>query len=65
MNELIAAIVGGFLAAGTGWFLQNRQEAARVARTRSLMTLGVTDDLKAAIDLYDRVQDEWEKTHIV
>ena len=65
MNELIAAIIGGFLAAGTGWFLQTRQEAARIARMRSLMVLGMTDDMKAAVDLYDRVQDEWEKTHIV
>ena len=65
MNEILAAVVGGFLAAGTGWFLQNRQEAARVARMKRLMLVGVIDDLKSAADLYDRVQDEWEKTRIV
>jgi hypothetical protein len=27
--------------------------------------IGITDDLKSSIDLYDRVIDEWEKSQIV
>lgn len=65
MNEIIAAVLGGFLAAGTGWFLQNRQEAARIARLRKLILTGVSDDLKSSSDLYDRILDEWEKSGTV
>lgn len=65
MNEIVAAVIGGFLAAGTGWFLQYRLEASRINRSKQLMVIGVTDDLKTAADLYDRLIDEWEKTQIV
>jgi hypothetical protein len=65
VNEIIAAVVGGFLAAATGWFLQSRLEASRIARLKKLMIIGITDDLKSSADLYDRVLDEWDKTQIV
>ena len=65
MSELIAAVIGGFLAAGTGWLLQNRLEASRVKRTTRLMLVAICDDLKSSVDLYDRVLDQWEKTQIV
>lgn len=65
MNEIVAAVIGGFLAAGTGWFLQYRLEAARMNRSKQLMVIGVSDDLKTAVELYDRLIDEWEKTQIV
>lgn len=65
MNEIIAAVVGGFLAAGAGWFLQNRLEASRQKRLAQLFVIGVRDDLKSSVDLYDRVVDEWEKSKTV
>ncbi|MES2635050.1 MAG: hypothetical protein V4669_18935 [Pseudomonadota bacterium] len=65
MNELIAAVVGGFLAAATGWFLQNRLEASRQKKLAQLFVIGVRDDLKASVDLYDRLMDEWEKSQTV
>lgn len=65
MNELVAAIVGGFLAAGTGWFLQNRLEASRQKRLAQLFVIGVRDDLKSSVELYDRLVDEWEKSQTV
>lgn len=65
MNEIIAAVVGGFLAAGTGWFLQSRLEASRQKRLAQLFVIGVRDDLKASVDLYDRLVDEWEKSQTV
>jgi hypothetical protein len=34
MDQIIAALIGGFLAAGTGWFLQTRLEAARLKRLK-------------------------------
>jgi hypothetical protein len=65
MGEIVAAVVGGFLAAGTGWFRQTRLEASRMKRLKQLLLIGITDDLKASIDLYARVVDEWEKSQIV
>ncbi len=29
------------------------------------MIVGVTDDLKSSAEIYDRIQDEWDKTRIV
>ena len=65
MNEIIAALIGGFLAAGTGWFLQDRAEASRIKRLKELLIIGITDDLKTSVELYGRVIDEWEKSQIV
>jgi hypothetical protein len=65
VNELMAAVVGGFLAAATGWFLQNRLEASRQRRLAQLFIIGVRDDLKSSVDLYDRVIDDWEKSQTV
>ncbi len=65
MNELLAAIIGGFLAAGTGWFLQYRLEAARLERGYKLLLVGICDDLKASLELYERLLDEWGKTQVV
>ncbi|AEJ02013.1 hypothetical protein Nit79A3_2230 [Nitrosomonas sp. Is79A3] len=65
MDQIIAALVGGFLAAGTAWFLQNRLEATRLQRLKQLLIIGISDDLKSSIELYSRVIDEWEKGQIV
>jgi len=65
MDQIIAALVGGFLAAGTAWFLQNRLEATRLQRLKLLLIIGISDDLKSSIELYSRVIDEWEKGQIV
>lgn len=65
MTEIIAAIVGGFLAAGTGWFLQNRTENERTKKTRHLLTTAICDDLQHAITLYEKVDDEWLKTKTI
>jgi len=63
--EIIAAIIGGFLAAGTGWFLQVRLEASRLDRLKRLLFLGMTDDLRNSIELYDRIAEDWEKSKII
>lgn len=65
MNDILAAVIGGFLAAGTGWLLQTRQELSRMKRLKRLMITGVRDDLKSSDELYARVLDEWDKTQIV
>jgi len=65
MDQIIAALIGGFLAAGTGWFLQTRLEGSRLKRLKHLLLIGITDDLKSSVELYDRVIDEWEKSQTV
>ena len=65
MDQIIAALIGGFLAAGTGWFLQVQLEKARLKRTKKLLTLGIIDDIEQAIHLYDRISDEWDKSQTI
>ena len=65
MSEIIAAVVGGFLAAGTGWFLQYRLEASRIKRFKELMLVATRDDLKLSAELYDRILDEWDKSQTI
>lgn len=65
MDQIVAALIGGFLAAGTGWFLQWRLEASRLKRLKQLLIIGITDDLKSSVELYARVIDEWEKSQTI
>lgn len=65
MEQIVAALIGGFLAAGTGWFLQWRLEASRLSRLKELLIIGITDDLKSSIELYSRVIDEWDKSQTI
>ncbi len=63
--EILATILGGFLAACTGWFLQSRLEASRISHSRNLLIAGMTDDLSTSVELYDRVIEDWQKSHTV
>ncbi len=65
MEQMIAVIVGGFLAAGSGWFLNWRQEQERVLRIRKLLTTGICDDLRHASALYEKIIEDWGKTGTV
>ena len=65
METILAAIVGGFLAAGTGWFLQSRLEASRISRLKNLLIVGITDDLTNSLELYDQISEDWERSRIV
>ena len=63
--EIIATIIGGFLAAGTGWFVQSRIEKEKLRKHKALLITGITDDLNNSIDLYDKLSEEWERSRIV
>ncbi len=65
MEQVVAALIGGFLAAGTGWLLQVQLEKSRLKRTKKLLALGITDDLEQSIHLYDRIDDEWDKSQMI
>ena len=65
MEQIITALIGGFLAAGTGWFIQIQLEKSRVNRTQELLTTGICDDLDHSLGLYEKIEEEWEKTRIV
>ena len=62
---IVAAIIGGFLAAGTGWFVQARIEASRLKRLKKLLIVGITDDLNSSLDLYDQLTESWEQSQVV
>jgi hypothetical protein len=63
--ELAAAVLGGAITAGTGWFLERRREAAKLHQTRSLLTRAILDDLNNSLAIYDKIAEEWERTKIV
>ena len=65
MKEIIAAIVGGFLAAATGWFLDRCREKGKISKARELITTGIRDDLNHSISLYEKINDDWDKTETV
>jgi hypothetical protein len=65
ISELAAAVLGGFLAAGTGWILDRQRETAKLANTRRLLSRAIRDDLIYSLRLYDKISEEWEKTKIV
>ncbi|MGZ4958902.1 MAG: hypothetical protein ACXV7J_06600 [Methylomonas sp.] len=65
MEQIVAALIGGFLAAGTGWFLQTRLEISRTNKIRELLITGICDDLDHSLDLYEKIEEEWDKTKIV
>jgi len=62
---VIGAIIGGFLAAGAGWFLDRKREEARLSKVRSLLSTGISDDLQHSIQLYDRILEDWERSKVV
>ena len=65
MNEIIAALIGGILAAGTGWFFERRREMAQLDRARKILTRAICDDLTHSFQIYDKIAEEWEKTKTV
>ncbi|MCK4606183.1 MAG: hypothetical protein KAU35_02685 [candidate division Zixibacteria bacterium] len=65
MEQIIAAVIGGILAAGTGWFFEGRREAAKLKQLAKFLTTGICDDLQRSINLYDKISEEWEKTKTV
>ena len=64
--EILAAILGGFLSSGGGdGYLQTRLENTRLKRTRTLLLVGMRDDLNNAIELFNRLSDDWDKSKTV
>jgi hypothetical protein len=63
--DILSAIVGGFLAAGTGWFLQTRLEASRQKKIKELLLIGMSDDLRNSLELYVRLEEDWEKSRVI
>ena len=65
METIVSAIVGGFLAAGTGWLVQSRLEKSKISRLKNLLIVGITDDLTNSLELYDQISEGWERSRIV
>jgi len=63
--EILAALIGGFLAAGTGWFLDYQREKSRLKTLRILYVTAIRDDLEHSVDLYDKVKEEWQKSKTI
>ncbi|MCB0322040.1 MAG: hypothetical protein KDD69_00655 [Bdellovibrionales bacterium] len=65
LTAILAALVGGFLAAATGWGLDRERERAKLKKARNLLKTGILDDLQHSLALYDQIIADWEKTQTV
>ena len=62
---ILASVIGGLLAAGTGWLLDWQRQRAAMKRAKQLFLVGIVDDLQHSLTLYDKIDDEWDKTKTV
>jgi hypothetical protein len=60
-KQIIAAVIGGFIAAGTGWFIDWKRENRKFQNLRKLLITGICGDLKHSLTLFDKVFDEYQK----
>ena len=65
MEQIVAAVIGGLLAAGAGVLLQSTQERKRIKGLKQSLVRAIQDDLSLAVTLYDKIIDEWDKSQIV
>ncbi|MBL0317962.1 MAG: hypothetical protein IPP74_01445 [Alphaproteobacteria bacterium] len=64
-GQIVAATIGGAIAAGTGWFIDWRRESRKFDKARALLITGICDDLQHSLVLFDKVSDEYQKTRII
>jgi hypothetical protein len=65
MAEIIAALLGGLLAAGTGWLIERQRRKAQIGQLRRVLTRAMCDDLSHCLQIYDKITEEWNKTKTV
>lgn len=65
LGQILAALLGGLLAAGTGAYLQTRLENKRLSKIKNLLLRAAKDDLENVVELYDRIKEDFEKSGIV
>ena len=64
LGQVLAALLGGFLAAGTGAYLQSRLEKNRLLKAKQLLITAIKDDLENSVELYQRVKEDYDKSKI-
>lgn len=64
-ENVLATILGGLIAGATGVGLQMWQEYRRLCRIKKLLTNGIRDDLNDAIYLFQKLEEDWNKSGII
>lgn len=62
---ILAAIIGGFIAGATGWFVSWRNDCRTFKHKAGLFTRAIKDDLNKSKLLYKKVIEAWEKNNTV
>jgi len=62
---LAAALIGGAITAGTAWFLERQRLTVQEGRQRELFVTAILDDLQHSLSLYDRLIEDYEKSHVI
>lgn len=65
MYEIVAAVIGGFLAAITGYIIERYREKSKLRQLKALLCIGIEDDLRNSVELYDKLLEDYEKTQVV
>jgi hypothetical protein len=63
--SVLSAVLGGFLAAGAGWFVDWRREERRFSRSKALLATGIVLDLEATDRLFSNLRDEFHQAGYV
>ena len=64
-KQIIAAVVGGFIAGATGWFVDWKREDRKIRNLRKFLITGICDDLQHTPTLFDKLIEEYNKTCII
>jgi len=62
LPELVSLVLGGFLAAGSGVFLQWRQRRGDRENNRKLFLQLIRDDLSTCKNIFDQIQKRWQES---
>lgn len=62
---IVSTFTGAFVAAAVGYLFEVKRENSRMAKARRLLRVAISDDLQHSVSLYDKIAEEWEKTHTV
>lgn len=64
-HEIIATIIGGFIAAGAGLLVEFYKDKRKEVKFRKRFATAIKDDLKNSISQYEKIQDDWEKSSLI
>jgi hypothetical protein len=60
--DILSSVLGAVIAGIIGIFTVSLQERKRLSKLREVLILGISDDLKKTLVIFDQIENEWDKT---